>query len=255
MIKPTGPRYDLRDTSFIVPFFYDSKERCENLVCILDWITENFDTNIILVEEDEVAPTVDHAKHSYGVNYIFMKRTIPGIFHRTKVINAGIKATTTPYISIYDTDCIFPPAQVAVAVEKLREGADACYPYGGDFVDIDRSYIATGVVKERESFTKESVGGAVFLKRERYIEAGMENENLISHAPEDVERFYRMKTLGRRVERVDGKCWHITHSRGPNSGPLHQYVNSNMKEYLKVRAMEKKELEEYIKTWTWAATE
>lgn len=251
MIKPEGVRYDLRDTTFVIPFFYDSQERCQNLVAILEYITENFDTNILIVEEDVVIGTVDHAKEYYGGEYIFMKRSIKDVFHRTKVINAGIKAATTPYVAIYDTDCIFTTEQVWDAVNMLRTGSDAAYPYNGDFVDIGREYISTGEIKERESFTKESVGGAVFLNRERYIAAGMENEKLISHAPEDVERFYRMQTLGYKISRTGGKCFHITHSRGINSGGQHPYAQANLKEYLKVRAMEKVELKEYIKTWEW----
>lgn len=244
-------KYDLKDTTFIIPFYYDSQERCQNLVAILEYITENFDTNILIVEEDLVFGTVGHAKESYGVKYIFMKRSIKDVFYRTKVINTGLKAATTPFVAIYDTDCIFPPEQVWDAVNMLRTGSDASYCYGGDFVDIDRSYIATGVIKERESFTKESVGGAVFLNRERYAAAGWENERLISWAPEDVERFYRMQTLGYKITRTGGKCFHITHSRGTNSGPQNPHTQANLKEYLSVRAMEKPMLEEYIKTWEW----
>jgi len=143
------------------------------------------------------------------------------------------------------------PEQILDAVKLLREGADACYPYGGDFVDIERSYITYGIIKERESFAKESVGGVVFLNRLRYKEAGLENEHLISHAPEDVERYCRMLVLEYKVERVPGKCWHITHSRGVNSGPHHPHVQANTKEYLKVRSLEKEDLKNYIKTWGW----
>ena len=243
-------KHNLKNCTFVIPFFYDSQERVENLACILDFLTENFDTNIILVEDDD-APMIEHPSLLCGVKYIFNKRSIPGIFHRTKVINIGIKAATTPYIAIYDTDCIFELSQLVDAAQALVSGLDFCYPYGGDFVDVERSYIATGIIKERESFAKESVGGAVFLNRKRYIAAGYENQHLISHAPEDVERFSRMKTLGYTWNRIPGKCWHITHARSINSGPTHGYTNANMKEYLKVLAMEKEELTEYIKTWEW----
>lgn len=244
-------RIPLRDVSFVIPFHADSQDRIENLKCIVDFINLNFDTTIILIESASRQNVVP-SKLSLPLRFLYWNVVQNGaIFHRTRVINYGIKKAFTPYVAIYDTDCIFEPQQILHAVCALRDGADAIYPYGGDFIDVERSYIADGIIKERESFTKESVGGAVFLNKARYKAAGLENERLIGWAPEDAERYYRMTTLGYKVGRIPGKCWHITHSRGPNSSAQNPYTNANMKEYLKVRSMEKVELTEYIKGWEW----
>lgn len=249
--KETKMKPDLRDCTFIIPFYADSMERAENLLCILRFLLDNFDTNIILVESAREPSVSASTIRLPGLSYLFMAQDIPGIFHRTKVINAGIKASNTPFISIYDTDVVFEPKQISDSVYQLRSGQTVVYPYAGDFVDIAREYIITGEKKEHQSIAKESVGGAVFLNREAYISAGMENERLISHAPEDVERYYRMRILGHNIVRMGGKCWHITHARTLNSGPTHPYVSANMAEFNKVKKMGIEELQAYITTWEW----
>ena len=245
-------RTKLLDTIFVIPFHFDSEDRFQNLQCILKFIQNNFRTNIILVESYKERPYARQLVFSGdGMLYIPVKQD-GKIFHRTRAINTGLKEVKTPYAAIYDTDVIFPIQNIVKAVELLRDGVQVVYPYAGDFVDIERSYVDDGAIIERESFTKESKGGAVFVNKDDYWKAGYENENLMSHAPEDVERYVRLYTLGYRIARTEGKCWHINHARSMNSSPTHPYVASNMKEYEKVKAMNKEELEAYIKTWGWA---
>lgn len=242
---------DLKDVTFIISFFADSDQRVENLFCILKFINTNFDTNIILVEEDEHScPMLNDIK---GVRYIFIPRCIKDIFYRTKVINTGIHYSTTPYIAIYDADTFFDPKNILIAVEMLRLGqAQMAYSYCGDFVDIDRSYLTDGIIKEQVSFTKDSVGGAVFLDRKAYIEAGMECESVIGWGYDDRERYNRMITLGYSVARTEGKCWHINHSRGINSCNENPYEKANGVVYERMKAMNKMELLDEIKNWAWA---
>lgn len=243
-------KINLRDTTFILPVFIDSTQRLENLNCILKFISDNFDTNIILVEEDEMAMVANTVVP--GLKYIFVPRTIAGIFYRTKVINVGIRAAHTPYIAIWDTDVIVDTKNCYEAVGALRDGrALAAYPYAGDFVDVDRSYIKDGVIKARESFTKDSVGGAVFLNRDAYWVAGNECEKVIGWGHEDRERYIRMVTLGWPIMRTDGRCYHIIHSRpGVNSSNANPYDKANEKVYYRIKKMNKMELIAEIQSWT-----
>lgn len=246
---------NLKDVTFVIPFYPDSNDRMENIKCILSYLCKNFRCRILVVEQNS-SPSFDVMYYKNGVNYQLIKaedaKKDGFIFHRTRIINEGIKRVSTKYFSIYDTDCIFEPQQIVRAVEMLREGMQVVYPYSGDFVDIEMDFIKTGYIRERESLTKESKGGSVFMNTEDYFKAGLENENLYGWAPEDHCRWIRLYTLGYRIARVDGKCWHIMHERGINSSAQNPYHTKNMEEFEKVKAMEREELEEYIKTWSWA---
>ena len=242
-------KIDLNDVTFVIPFYKDSEERFENLKCILKFINDNFDTNICI---SEVGTSSVWAELDISGCHTFEFRE-DGLFHRTKVINDGIKhpGVRTPFIAIYDTDVIFDPQDILYAVKALRLGCEFAYPYAGEFVDIERSYIDDGVIIPKESLTKDSCGGAVFIKREAYWNAGLENEALISWAPEDVERKERMLKLKYTMARSQGRCYHIKHPPSSNSGP-NNYTIKNNEEFAKVRYMGKEELVNYIKTWEWA---
>jgi len=242
-------KIDLTDVTFVIPFYHDTPERLENLKAVLKFINENFETMISI---SEVGDKSVWAELDISGCHTFEYRD-DGLFHRTRVINDGIKhpGVRTPFIAIYDTDVIFDPQDVLQAVKSLRLGCEFVYPYNGDFVDIERSYIQDGVIKERESLTKDSCGGAVFVNRDAYWEAGLEDENIISWGPEDTERKARMLKLKYTMARSTGKCYHIKHPPSPNSGP-NKYTQQNNAEFEKVRDMEKDELINYINTWEWA---
>jgi len=60
-------------------------------------------------------------------------------------------------------------------------------------------------------------GGAMFVNKEAYIKAGMENEKFYGWGPEDWERFERWKILNLKIYQSKGPLFHLTHSRGSNS--------------------------------------
>ena len=247
---------DLSEITFVIPFYLDSKERDENLSCIVNFLQKNFSTNVLLVESlnkpKTEAPEI--LKNLLGnIEYephepIYSS---PEIFYRTETINFGIKKCKTPYACIYDTDVIFEPANFVRSLELLKQGNTLVYPYGGKFVDIERSYLTDGIIKERESYVTESFGGAVFVNIEKYKQCGLENQNIIGWGFEDFERIDRIKILGHTWARVPGTCWHIEHPRGINSSTQNPHWANNEKELYKVRAMHKEELTNYINQWQW----
>jgi len=72
-------------------------------------------------------------------------------------------------------------------------------------------------------------GGAVLVNKEAYIKAGMENEKFYGWGPEDFELHERLKILGLKIHRSGGSMFHLTHSRGSNSGfrSIEQNKNTN----------------------------
>ena len=243
-------KIDLKDLTFIIPFSYDSIERAENLNYILGFFRDNFETNIVLIESGikQFSFTEDYL---CVPNYLFLP-TSNEIFHRTKVINAGIKKAKTPYIAIYDTDVFISPIENYLkGVELLKQGHKIVYPYDGRFIDVERSLIKDGIIKEYQSCATGSYGGCVLLNRETYIEAGIENENLYGWGFDDFERKERMEILGNHAARIEGICYHIKHPLGINSSVQNPNWQKNKEEYERIKIMSEQQLRDEIKTWQW----
>lgn len=240
---------NLRDTTIIIPIFIDSTERLENLIYVVEYIQVYFHTHIIIIESGD-QPTKEILEME-DVQYVFHKKT-EDFFHRTKLLNSGIRLSRTRFVCLYDADVFFEPRAYAEAQKMCSEGYSMVYPYGGKFVDVGRDVLRNGDIAEFASFATNSVGGAVFINRGDYWDAGLENENIVGWGPEDNERLARMIKLGYKTCRVEGTCWHIVHPRGTNDGPKNPYTERNNEEYEGVKEMSKEMLKEYIETWPWA---
>lgn len=246
-------KIDLKDTTFIIPVFYDHLDRKLNFMLTLDFITEHFDTNIIIGEQggNEFETFKDHGTY---INF-----DMP-VFHRTKMINDMAKRATTPIIINWDCDNICAPAQIAEAVNKIREGIDISYPFDGTvqrtprfcFGDVSNT-LDVAIISEKYCAKKHSsVGHAVVMNKKSFIRAGMENENFVSWGPEDSERFNRYHILGLSVIRIPGAMYHMDHFVGENSSAKNQFFKANEKEFLNVATRNKTQLEQYILSWEWA---
>lgn len=249
---------DLRDTTFIIPVSHDSKDRRKNLDLIVCMLQRNFETNIIIGEQG-----TDRFKY-FDQWCKYVKFDYP-VFHRTKMLNEMTKMAETPYVVNYDADVLMVPGQIWKAIDMLRKGeADFAYPYDSRFARVPRIPWFDKIQKSLDLYVLKdevfkgmgtgawiSVGGCVAYNKQKFIESGMENENFISHAPEDAERFFRYKTLGYKVKRTDGALYHIDHFMGHNSVHEHEFFGQNKAEWRKIKHMTSDELREYVKTWEW----
>lgn len=251
-------KIDLTDVTFNIPFKIDTPERLRNIKIVLDFLNKNFDTNIILCEND-----IDQKFHEVGnFKHMFIPRG-DYLMHRTHCLNVMARASTTPIIVNYDTDVLFPIAQYVQAVKVIRENRfDMVYPYDGRFIDL----IEPHITNIRASLSVEnltpasgnlihpkSVGGAIFWNKQKFIEGGLENERFISWGWEDNERLHRFGTLGYRISRIEGVLYHISHPRSPNSANTqHQAYYDNEKEYHRILSLSREVLRQQISTWGWA---
>jgi hypothetical protein len=250
-------RIDLQDVTFMILIRVDSEDRRENMETIIKYLNKYFITNIILLEADEETK-LGATPLPENVKYVFVKDSAP-LLHRTRWNTELAKLATTPIVAIYDTDVVFSPAQIETTVNNIRSGrADYAVPFDGEFVCIDKLFkkIFMKILDTELLFqntgkfsvsSKRSFGGAAFIKRQVFINAGFDNINITSWGPEDIERQKRMKILGYKVVRTKGPLFHLHHKRGINS----LYNNETdriklMEEYLRVTSMRRKELEAYI---------
>jgi hypothetical protein len=254
--KKPAYKIDLKDLTFTIPVFMDHFNRRENLELVLCMLQQSFDSNYIIGEQG-------------GSHFESMGKWAKYIkfdwkhFHRTRMLNDMAGMATTPFIANWDADVLVPPAQLWLAVEELRHGADMVFPYDGRFGRMPRPQwfgqvqeaLDIGVVKNAKLKGMEpdhnSVGGAVLWNKDSFIDGGMENENFISFGPEDCERHDRFKALGYSIARIGGALFHLNHYVGPNSSPDNPFFKHNNDEIDKIRAMTRQQLKEYVDTWTW----
>lgn len=249
---------DLKDTTFIIPILLDSFDRLTNYYLTINYILNNFETNIIVWESD--SESHEDLLKIPNVNYIFEKSD-NDLFHRTKILNNMTKLAATDIVINYDVDVVFDPNQYVKArnLVKLNK-CTACYPYNGNFFTIRKPHFchvkSNAVDKinlnECELTNSNSFGGAFFFNKQQYTEAGLENENFLSWGFEDNERITRLNTLGFTVGRVNGPLYHLEHKRTVNSGPEQTHYYKNMQEFHKINNMSKSQLTKYIQTWDWA---
>lgn len=220
--------FKCKDVAFLLIARFDSIDRLENTLVVSDYLVSNFDANIYLYEYASFNNGIFKKLKPEGIKYVFCYDENP-ILHRTKHLNEMIKNTSEKYVSIWDVDVIAPVSQVVKSIERLRKGADFVYPYEKYFYDTskgirkcffqnrDIDFLSQNTSFMTELYPPNPVGGSFFANRQSYIESSLEKEQFYGWGVEDGERFSRWNTQGRKVERVQGPLFHLTHDRGINS--------------------------------------
>lgn len=249
---------DLKQVTFCIPYFRDSKDREENLLFLLEYLTRWFDTNII-IKEAGTERTFEKFIKGDNIRYEFEYLKPGDPFHRTRYLNEMCDLSDTDILANQDTDVIVPiHAYVDAVVEIAENGADFVYPYDGRFLEISRSKIdllrtPDGFYAVSESelncLNPNSVGGLIFQKKSSFVEAGKENQKFKIWGFEDNERIYRWQKLGYKIVKLPNYLIHLEHQRGQTSSEKHPHYISNIQEFYKVNNMSEIQLREYIKTW------
>ena len=245
-------------TTFVIPVRIDSIERQENLNIVLNQLSKRRLTHIILLEAD-VSPIYNLDPKYTNVTYHFVKDENP-IFHRTKYLNVLLRKADTMIVGIWDTDVIVPNNQIDLSINDIQKGkAVMSLPYDGQFYFCskedsiayrNRPVISYLTEKKHPQYILHSVGGAFFVNKEIYQQAGGENESFYGWGAEDQERVKRMEILELTISRTKGALYHLYHPRNRNSQFYSQTQKyESLKELLKVCSLSKKQLEQYIQTW------
>ena len=129
---------DLKSCTFIIPVRIESEDRMRNVITVLCYLLENFDTKVILKEVDtesvfekEVLPQIkDYLGDAINnLTHVFEQSDDP-VFYRMKIINEMLHMSDTPVIANYDGDVLFKPETYTKAVDMIDDGYDMVYPYG-----------------------------------------------------------------------------------------------------------------------------
>lgn len=257
-------KYDLKDTTFVIPVRIDSMIRLENLLLTLENLESAFDTNIVVVEASYYNNGILKRLVSSSTSYHFIEDKDP-VFHRTKHLNTISKQVNTKIIGIWDADIVLDSSQVFGAVQQLREGkCDFAYPYDGRFLDTSEILRNYYLVHKDISFLKRNTsrmnllysstkegnapGGAFLISTEKYKYSGLENEAFYGWGAEDGERYYRWLTLDYKKYRSKGVLFHLSHPRDQNGKIRSVYHEAKtMYEYNKIKNMTKDDLRDMFK--------
>lgn len=257
---------DLKDTTFNIPLRFDSKERQENVELVIDYLNTFFKTQVTICEES-VQPRFEYLKKK-GCRYVYVQSNSP-VLHRTKCLNLLTDISSTPIICNCDSDVLFKVDQYVDAVENIRKNSfDGCFPYGGKFYDTPRKFIplireslSLDAVQEKNCrlLNSRSLGGAIFWRKQAFIEGGMENEKFLGWGYEDNELILRFKRLGYRIGRTEGDLFHLHHPRrsinsfnsfrktmGYLKNPV---LRQNKREFKKIKSMTQDDLRRYVRHW------
>lgn len=264
---------NLSNSTFIIPVRIESSDRVRNVITILCFILESFDTKIIIKEVDSKPVFVEYVfpqvKEYLGekvknLTHIFEYSDDP-IFYRMKILNEMLSLCTTDVVINYDCDVLLKISTYLNAYNMImNEGYDLVYPYGmgnyqkqifandelvSQFLSNDFDF---SILESRSKSYFSEYGHCQFFNRKSYLQGGMENENFKGSSPEDKERFFRFNTLGYKVGRIDDYVYHLEHSRGDNSWPTsyqkNPYMQSNISLWEKIQTMNKEQLVQYYST-------
>lgn len=233
-------KINLQDVTFLMTIRIDSMVRLENIMIVVNNILTNFDTSIILLHADNYDNGILKKMLSCSsIQYIF-KEDHDNVFHRTKYINETVRLATTPYVAVWDADVIVPKNQIIQAVQKLRDGYDAAYPFK-HFLDtssiVRELYLKTRDIntlqencdKMKMIYGPNVKGGAFIINKNAYQRSGLENELFYGWGIEDGDRYVRWTELDYNIYIGEGYLFHLTHGRGINS----EFRNYNQNKFFR----------------------
>ena len=258
--KRVFPSMEEADVAFVIPLRIDSIERERNLNTLIKELS-SFNYEIWILEADKKRH-YQLKKETSNIHYIFIEDFDP-IFHRTKYLNQLLLSTECDIVGIWDTDVIFRKEQIEDSIRQIKSGkAVMSFPYDGNFIMLSpqdselytrihsMDYLMEKYVLHHPKHGFISVGGAFFVNRKIYIEAGGENERFYGWGPEDAERVKRMEILKLPVYRSKGPLFHLFHPRKENSWYANKKIElKNRMEFLNVCSKSYDELYDYIKQW------
>lgn len=260
-------KQDLSNATFIIPIRIESTDRLRNVITSICYLNSMFKTTIMVHEMDGTSIFREKALPQITefcdgdveqIQYHFENNDNPH-FHRQRILNDMLMKSKTKVVVNYDCDILLPMKSYLGAYKMIMEDrAHVVYPYGDG--NYQKQVFATdslvtrflnenfdlSVFDEKSRPFMSKYGFVQFFNRGVYIEGGMENENFVAYAPEDVERYHRFTAFGYNVQRIDNLVYHLEHSRSINSSNANPFAANNHGEWAKVQQMSPADYKKYL---------
>jgi hypothetical protein len=225
---------DLTDVTFLILVRTDSVERLENTLIVTEMLVRYFQTNVYVLESESYNRGLLQKLLNRKIKYRFVEDKDP-ILHKTMYYNQMANAVKTPYMAIWDTDIVIDKKAVIDAVTNLRNESDAAFPYNGTCYEIpeiikklyfkrkDTRLLYRNREKMNLLYEKILFGGAVFVKTDKYLKAGGDNEMIYGWGNDDFVRHKKWEIMKYRIYRTQNPLFHLNHPRGKNSAYSSRY--------------------------------
>lgn len=241
--------------SIIIPFKYDSKNRLENILELLDYSKKYWNFVDLIIAEMDESPKIFNLLPKW-CKYIFCKEENE-IWSRSKRINLGLSLVNSEILMILDSDVIVEWSVIEYIVDQIKnDKIDAATPFE-NLYHVSRKVILD--MKEKidiNSYLKNNkenisrvfkVNGACFLTKTSIFKhiRGM-NELFLGWGLEDDELISRYLKLGYRYARVNGyNAIHINHERTANCHPDPSNFENSVTEKNRILLFNKNEILNY----------
>ncbi len=257
-IRGSGNSFvDAPDLTVTIPVRIDSPDRLRNLITCTNVLARQTNARVIvgIRDPESIRHLIDPR-----IELVVISDPSDSVFHRTRILNDLSRLATTDFIANLDCDVVVPNNQWNESLRQLRDNDyELVYPYDGVMMGVPFSYhpwlergdFASLPLTMQQVMHPTSLGGCVIWNRQAFLDAGMENEHLISWGFDDDERFARANSLGMTVHRVNGCVYHIDHHRGVDSSPSNSYLPNNRNEFLRISEMSDEEIKREITRWSW----
>jgi len=263
--------------SFITPISIDNEERIVNIEQCVNYYTNNFNikTEFILVEQSPINQSVKHTYINNIDKFIHIKSD--NSFKKTKSYNQGAKIADGNVLCFLDSD-IFVNKQtiellynqvltndglflgyngVAIYTTQLGKGKFINSITKSNWVDvcslIDFNNLKTNYYTDNYLVgNTKAVGGCLMMNKPTFNKIKGFNPNFIGWGYEDNEIISRARILDIPISKVSNQSdilIHLWHDVANVDKSRHSYYRNNENEVRKIEAMNKLQLEEYIKTW------
>ena len=265
LTKPRVDKFTEKDMTFIIPF-RGTKIRTKTLVKTLEYLTNEFKESSFFIAEHNYRPSLDLSKFkNVKIRYDLIKCDEDELFDRTGTLNYLIKHSKGKLLINNDSDVFLKRESYMKGLSLINGGYDMVVPYCGIGWNVHHNFTFNEKLDSKLNYRRwvSAVGGVVMIPRKTYIEAGMENHNIISWGYEDFERLWRFKNLGYNVcspwdhtgeDKVfkDHLLYHYDHDedRGVNSNN-NPHKKNNEKISNEIKKMDREELLEHISDWKW----
>jgi hypothetical protein len=190
---------------------------------------------------------------------------IEGPYHRSKIINEGLKISKNNACLIFDCDILLPKEQIDTAYLLLNNGYDVVYPYSTPQYDVPQEYFESfqtnynfseiqknitarqyGILNEPYMIKYGNTAFGMMVDKSSLGNLVYFNEEFNGWGYEDNEYLFRLDKFGAKITRVWGPVFHVEHSRDLQHQYNH-YTNNNCSTYEHIKNMSTEELITYYK--------
>lgn len=253
--------------TFIIQFRYDSNDRLNNLIRGVTYLDHHFKNTgeILIIDQDDNKNALENLFNQYKISstkIVSLKSSGP--YHRSKVINQGIKEAKNNLCLVYDCDILIPIEQINVSILLANNGYDVVYPFTSPQYDIPQDYfkdfnpvydfekIKLEIPHRRwgepdSLMQKHGHGGfGMLINKSSSKNLGYFNEEFNGWGHEDGEFLFRLDKFGAKISRAWGPIFHVEHDRTMQFNSI-GYTNKNYELYNHIRSLNNEDLIKYYK--------